>query len=147
MFVDVRQEPQHYLPEFGRFGQNDSPPWSGPDDPDPVRRAARIQDQVARVVRLRLKFDGITQAQFAASIGMDRPKVSRLLTGAMWASLVDLEALLGGAGATLTSISLAIGDGSHQSSRVKSIIGSYLRDQLAKVEEETSRTVRAHPSI
>lgn len=77
---------------------------------------------------------------------MDRPKVSRLLTGAMWASLIDLEVLLGGAGATLTSVSLAIGDGSHQSTRVKNIISSYLREQLAKVEEETAHSEPAHPS-
>ncbi|MGN7948556.1 helix-turn-helix domain-containing protein [Microbacterium sp. 22215] len=120
--------------------------WSGPDDPDPERRAARIQDQAARIVRLRLKADGITQAQFAESIGMDRPKVSRLLTGAMWASLIDLEILLGGCGATLTSISLAIGDGSHQSTRVKKIISSYLREQLAKVEEENAHIEPERPS-
>lgn len=138
--MDRRHSPNHYLPEGLRFGWSDVAPWSGPDDPDPRRRAARVQDQVARIVRLHLKAAAITQHQFAESIDMDRPKLSRLLTGAMWASLIDLEALLGGCGATLTSVSLAIGDGSHQSSQVKRIIASYLRDQLAKVEAETART-------
>lgn len=144
--MDFRYPPNHHLPEDSRFGQSDTPTWSGPDDPDPERRAARIQDQASRIVRLRLKADGISQSQFAAKIGMDRPKVSRLLTGAMWASLIDLEMLLGGCGATLTSVSLAIGDGSHQSTRVKKIISSYLREQLEKVEEETPHTGQGHPS-
>lgn len=144
--MDFRYPPSHHAPEYMRFGSSDTQPWSGPDDPDPERRAARIQDQAARIVRLRLKADGITQKEFAKRIGMDRPKVSRLLTGAMWASLVDLEMLLGGAGATLTSVSLAIADGSHQSTRVKKIISSYLQEQLAKVEEETARIEREHPS-
>lgn len=144
--LDFRYPPNHHVPDYEPFGSSETPAWSGPDDPDPVRRAARIQDQAARIVRLRLKADSITQKEFAAAIGMDRPKVSRLLTGAMWASLIDLEMLLGGAGATLTSISLAIGDGSHQSTRVKSIISSYLRDQLAKVEEESVRSEPTHPS-
>ena len=153
--MDFRHAPNDHCPDHLKFGSNEIGPWaspdesaawSGPDDPDPERRAARVQDQVARIVRLRLKADGITQTEFARSIGMDRPKVSRLLTGAMWASLIDLEMLLGGAGATLTSVSLAIGDGSHQSARVKKIIGAYLRDQLAKVEEESARTEPARPS-
>lgn len=144
--MDSRYPPSHHVPAYERFGSSDVPAWSGPDDPNPERRAARIQDQVARIVRLRLKADGVTQKEFARRIGMDRPKVSRLLTGAMWASLIDLEALLGGCGATLTSVSLAVGDGSHQSTRVKQIISSYLREQLAKVEEETVRTELAHPS-
>lgn len=143
--MDFRYPPNHHVPDYERFGSSDTPAWSGPDDADPERRAARIQDQAARIVRLRLKADGITQAQFAASIGMDRPKVSRLLTGAMWASLVDLETLLGGCGATLTSISLAIGDGSHQSAQVKKVISSYLREQLAKVEEESAHTEPERP--
>lgn len=143
--MDFRYPPNHHLPESSRFGQSDTPGWSGPDDPDPERRAARIQDQASRIVRLRLKADGVSQTQFAKAIGMDRPKVSRLLTGAMWASLVDLETLLGGCGATLTSVSLAIGDGSHQSARVKRVISSYLREQLEKVEEETARIEQERP--
>ncbi|MFF7291633.1 helix-turn-helix domain-containing protein [Microbacterium sp. NPDC008134] len=144
--MDYRYPPNHHMPEHARFGQNDVSPWSGPDDPDPERRAARIQDQASRIVRLRLKADGITQQEFAQRIGMDRPKVSRLLTGAMWASLIDLETLLGGCGATLTSVSLAIGDGTHQSARVKKVISSYLREQLEKVEEETARIEQERPS-
>lgn len=145
--MEVRHAPNHYAFDSRHFGAVDAPPWSGPDDPNAERRAARIQDQAARIVRLRLKADGITQKEFARRVGMDRPKVSRLLTGAVWANLIDLETLLGGCGATLTSISLAIGDGSHQSARVKKIIGSYLREQLAKVEEEIAHTEQAHPLI
>lgn len=144
--MDFRYPPNHHMPELARFGQNDVAAWSGPDDPDPERRAARIQDQAARIVRLHLKAAGITQQEFADRVGMDRPKVSRLLTGAMWASLIDLETILGECGATLTSISLAIGDGSHQSARVKRIISSYLREQLEKVEEETARIEQERPS-
>lgn len=144
--MDFRYPPNHHVPDGWRFGVSDTPAWSGPDDPDPERRAARIQDQAARIVRLRLKADSITQKEFAKRVGMDRPKVSRLLTGAMWASLIDLEVLLGGCGATLTSISLAIGDGAHQSARVKKVISSYLREQLATLEEETAHTEPAHPS-
>lgn len=152
--MDFRYPPNHHCPDYLKFGSSEIAPWaspdqtaawSGPDDPDPERRAARIQDQTSRIVRLRLKADGITQQEFADRVGMDRPKVSRLLTGAMWASLIDLETILGGCGATLTSISLAIGDVSHQSTRVKKVISSYLREQLAKVEAETVRIEQERP--
>lgn len=144
--MDFRYPPSNLVPEGYEFGDNRFGPWSGPDEPDAETRAARVQDQVARFVRRHLKLHGITQKEFAARIGVDRPKVSRLLTGAMWASLTDLELMLGECGATLTSVALAIGDGSHQSPRVKKIIAAYLHEALAKVEEEIVRTEQEHPS-
>lgn len=157
--MDFKYPPEHYVPPPELFGRppvsadpsevarlDAFPSWSGPGDTDPARRAARVQDQVSRFVRQYLKVEGLTQKRFARRIGMDIPKVSRLLTGAMWASLTDLETLLGGCGETLTSVALAVGDGSHQSPRVKRVIAAYLREQLAKVEEETSHSEPAHPS-
>ncbi|MFJ2543062.1 helix-turn-helix domain-containing protein [Microbacterium sp. NPDC087589] len=144
--MDFRYPPSHFTPDYVEFGDNRFDPWSGPDDPNAEARAARVQDQVARFVRRHLKLHGITQKEFAATIGIDRPKVSRLLTGAMWASLTDLELMLGECGATLTSVALAVGDGSHQSPRVKKIIASYLQEALAKVEGEIARTEPEHPS-
>lgn len=158
--MDFKYPPEHYVPPPELFGRppvsvdpsevarlNAVPSWSAPGDPDPARRAARVQDQVSRLVRQYLKAEGLTQKRFARQIGMDVPKVSRLLTGAMWASLTDLETLLGGCGETLTSVALAVGDGSHQSPRVKRVIAAYLREQLVKVEEETAHSEPAHPSI
>lgn len=144
--MDSRYPPAHFTPDYYEFGDNRFGPWSGPDDPDAEARAARVQDQVARFVRRHLKLHSLTQKEFAARTGFDRPKLSRLLTGAMWASLTDIELMLGECGATLTSVALAIGDGSHQSPRVKKIIAAYLHEALAKVEEETAHIAPEHPS-
>lgn len=143
---DSRFPPNHHVPLLTVFGDPDMRPWFSPDEQDAEVRAAGIQDQAARFVRIFMKAHKLSQAQFATEIGMDHPKLSRLLTGAMWASLIDLETILGGCGTTLTSISLAVGDGSHQSPRVKRIISSYLREQLAKVEEETAHIEQGRPS-
>lgn len=143
--MEFRPLPERYA-RTGAFGRTHAKPWSGPDDPRPERRAALVQDQVARFVRAHLARESISQTEFAKRIGMDRPKLNRLLNGTMWASLTDIESLLGECGATLTSIALAVGDGSHQSPRVKKIIASFLEEALAKVQEEIARTGPEHPS-
>lgn len=157
--MDFKYPPESFAVPPERFGRSPAlagdfdpalltapPTWGSPDDPDPARRAARVQEQVARFVRAHLKAQRLSQKQFAKLVGMDEPKVSRLLTGAVWASLTDLECLLGGCGQTLTSVALAIGDAAHQPPRVKKVIAAYLRAQLAQVEGETSHSEPGHPS-
>lgn len=126
--------------DFVVFGGSDPGAWGGPDEPNPVSRAARIQDQVARFIREHLGVTKETQIEFATRIGMPRAKLNRLLHGREWARLHELERMLDGCGQTMTSVSWAIGDVSRQPERVRLIIAEYLHEQLAKVEEGTVRT-------
>lgn len=141
-----KYEPHIYAMEVGAIWGLLGKDWGAPDDPSPERRAARLQLRVAMVVIEWLRVQRVTQTEFAAKIGMDRAKLNRVLHGMSWASLIDIERLLGGCGETLMSISLAVGDGPHQPAAVKRVIRAYLREQLAMVAEESAHTEPAHPS-
>ncbi len=127
------------------FGLEGKPAWGGPDNPSPHARAARVQDLVARAVRRHVRENGTTLTEFAKKIDMDRARLSRLLGGRQWASLVDIEVLLGACGETLTSLSLDVGNGSHQAPRVQRILTAYLREQIQLVEAGSVRNEPAHP--
>lgn len=137
-------EPKHY--SRAAFGLEGEPAWGGPDAPSPHARAARVQDLVARAVRRHVRENGTTLSEFARKIDMDRARLSRLLGGRQWASLVDIEVLLGACGETMTSLALDVGDGSHQAPRVQRIITAYLRGQLQTVEAGTVHSGRERPS-
>ncbi len=122
------------------FGRDFRGQWVAADEPDPNRRAARVQDQVARLVRDYLAASNLTQGEFATRIDMPRSKFNRLLNGAVWASLPDLERLLGGCGETMASVAWAIGDSSQQPEKIRAVIAQYLHGQLAMLEGDTART-------
>lgn len=128
-------EPSFYVSGFlNGFGHVDGETWGGPDDPDPVARAARVQDQVAREVNGYLKANKVSQSTFAESIGIPRPRLNRLLNGAWWARLPELEQMLGGCGSSMAAVSWAIGEGHRQPDAIQRVIATYLHEQLTKVE-------------
>ena len=128
------------------FGMLDAPTWGGPDDPDPVRRAARIQEQVARSVKAHLRATKTTQGALAETVGLPRSKVNRLLSGQDWARLYELERLMGAVGETMASVMWAVSGADRQPQAVRNIIAAYLHEQLAQVEAGNVRTEQERPS-
>lgn len=138
--------PDFYVPgDLSVFGDAASGLWGGPDDPDPVSRAARIQDQVAGFVRDHLRGSKMSQGEFATLVGLPREKLNRLLRGREWARLHELERMLGGCGHTMTSVSWAIGEGAHQPEVVRGAIAMYLSERAEQLAAGISRTAPAHP--
>lgn len=135
----------YVLGEQSVFGDAIPGAWGGPDDPDPISRAARIQDQVVRFVRDYLQNAKVSQGEFASLIGLPREKLNRLLRGREWARLHELERMLGGCGHTMTSVSWAIGEGAHQPEVVRSAIATYLSERAEQLAAGTSRTAPMHP--
>lgn len=145
--MDDVYEPSHYVRGLlNGFGHVDGARWSGTDDPDPVARAARVQDQVAREVNAYLKANRISQSAFAELIGIPRTRLNRLLKGAWWARLPELEQMLGGCGSSMAQVSWAIGEGHRQPEMIQRVIATYLHEQLTKVEGN-ARTEPERPSI
>ena len=139
-------EPSFYVRGLvNGFGHVEGELWGGPDDPDPAARAARVQDQVSRLVNQYLKLAKVTQSRFADEIGIPRPRLNRLLKGAWWARLPELEQMLGGCGSSMAAVSWAIGEGHRQPEVIQRIIATYLHEQLTKVEG-SARIEPAHPS-
>lgn len=138
--------PARYVQGFlNGFGHVDGALWGGPDEPDPAARAARVQDQVAREVNVFLKANKVSQGAFAETISIPRPRLNRLLNGAWWARLPELEMMLGGCGSSMTQVSWAIGEGHRQPEAIQRVIATYLHEQLTKVEG-SARTEPEHPS-
>lgn len=139
-------EPSAYVEGLlNGFGFVDGDLWGGPDNPDPAARAARVQDQVARIVNEHLKANKITQSAFADDVGIPRQRLNRLLKGAWWARLPELEQMLGGCGSSMAQVSWAIGEGHRQSEAIQRVIAAYLHEQLSKVEGN-ARSGRGRPS-
>ncbi|WP_270411029.1 helix-turn-helix domain-containing protein [Microbacterium maritypicum] len=138
-------EPNVYVEgALNGFGRIDGKLWGGPEHPDPLARAARVQDEVARIVNAYLKLNKITQGAFADDIGIPRPRLNRLLKGAWWARLTELEQMLGGCGASMAQVSWAIGDGGQQPEAIQRVIATYLHEQLSLVEGN-ARTAPERP--
>lgn len=144
--MDDVYEPSFYVEgALNGFGFIEGALWGAPDNPDPVARAARVQDQVARTVNEYLKGNRVTQSAFADAVGISRQRLNRLLNGAWWARLPELEQMLGGCGSSMAQVSWAIGEGRRQPEAIQRVIATYLHEQLTKVEGN-ARTGPERPS-
>ena len=118
------------------FGRVDAVTWVPAASPrqKAMLSAARLQHVAALHVRMFLRAEEQTQGQLATVLGWRRERLSRLLRGQAWSTLVDLEHLLDACRASVASVSWASTPADQKSVPAHRIIAAYLRDQLQQLD-------------
>ena len=129
---------------FGRVNAD----WSEPATPQAAARAraAQMQHQAAIHARAFLSSRQQTQGQLAERLGWRRERLSRVLLGQVWATLTDLEEILGACETDIAGITFASLPPSDRFDPMKQIVAGYLRDQLRKIEESQFAFAATRPS-